>query len=187
VSSGVKGSIRRIKGCFASRLLQLHQWHELRKLEIKLCWQLFVATVSCLLPRISAIIETTQQQRHKLMSIQQRRLEQGWSQEELARHSGLSTRTIQRIESGQKAGLESLKCLAAVFETSISTLMQEQTMMNQEKTDQSKQPMIHEIEREAIEFAQSLLNPKKGKKDPLSTIERQAIQYAKNLLSKFGA
>ena len=122
------------------------------------------------------------------MSIQQRRLERGWSQEELARHSGLSTRTIQRIECGQKSGLESLKSLAAVFETSISTLMQEQTMINQEKTDQSQQPMINEIEREAIEFAQSLLNdPKKGKKDPLSKIERNAINYAKNLLRKFGA
>lgn len=61
------------------------------------------------------------------MSIQKRRLEKGWSQEELARHSGLSTRTIQRIESGQSPGLEPLKkCLAAVFETSISTLKQEQ-------------------------------------------------------------
>jgi transcriptional regulator with XRE-family HTH domain len=65
------------------------------------------------------------------MNIQQRRLEKGWSQEELARHSGLSTRTIQRIEGGQKAGLESLKCLAAVFDTSIRTLMQEQTTTNQ--------------------------------------------------------
>ena len=57
------------------------------------------------------------------MNIQQRRLENGWSQEELARHSGLSTRTIQRIEGGQKAGLESLKCLAAVFETSIGRMV----------------------------------------------------------------
>ena len=120
------------------------------------------------------------------MNIQQRRLENGWSQEELARYSGLSTRTIQRIEGGQKAGLESLKCLAAVFETSISALMQEQTMTDQEQTDQAKQPMINEIEREAIEFAQSLLaGPKKGQADPLSKIEREAISYAKNLLSKF--
>ena len=122
------------------------------------------------------------------MNIQQRRLERGWSQEELASHSGLSTRTIQRIESGQKAGLESLKCLAAVFETSVSALMQEQTMTNQEQADQPKQPMINEIEREAIEFAQSLLTgPKKGQADPLSKIEREAITYAKNLLSKFKA
>ncbi len=120
------------------------------------------------------------------MNMQQRRLERGWSQEELARHSGLSTRTIQRIEGGQKAGLESLKCLAAVFETSISTLMQEQTMTDQEQADQTRQPMINKIEREAIEFAQSLLNgPRKGRADPLSKIEREAIAYAKNLLGLF--
>ena len=120
------------------------------------------------------------------MNIQQRRLEKGWSQEELARHSGLSTRTIQRIEGGQKAGLESLKCLAAVFETSISALMQEQTMINSEQTDQPKQPMINKIERDAIEFAQSLLTePKKGQPDSLSKIERDAIAYANKLLSMF--
>jgi transcriptional regulator with XRE-family HTH domain len=120
------------------------------------------------------------------MKIQQRRLEKGWSQEELARHSGLSTRTIQRIEGGQKAGLESLKCLAAVFETSISALMQEQTMTDKEQADQPEQPMINKIEREAIEFAQSLLaDPKKGQTDPLSKTERKAISYAKNLLRKF--
>jgi len=120
------------------------------------------------------------------MNIQQRRLEKGWSQEELARHSGLSTRTIQRIEGGQKAGLESLKCLAAVFETSISALMQEQTMTNPEQADQPKQPMINKIERDAIEFAQSLLTePKKGQADSLSKIERDAIAYAKKLLSMF--
>ncbi len=120
------------------------------------------------------------------MKLQERRLEKGWSQEELARHSGLSTRTIQRIEGGQKAGLESLKCLAAVFETSISTLMQEQTMRDEKHADQAEQPMINKIERDAIEFAQSLLaGPKKGKADSLSKIERDAIDYAKNLLSKF--
>ena len=120
------------------------------------------------------------------MNIQQHRLEKRWSQEELARHSGLSTRTIQRIEGGQKAGLESLKCLAAVFETSISALMQEQTMTNPEQADQPKQPMINKIERDAIEFAQSLLTePKKGQADSLSKIERDAIAYAKKLLSMF--
>lgn len=121
------------------------------------------------------------------MSIKQRRLDRGWSQEELARMSGLSTRTIQRIEGGQKAGLESLKCLAAVFETSISTLMEEQMITEQKPVDPPKQPMINEIEREAIEFAQTILNdPKKGQADTLSQVERDAIRYARNLLNKFG-
>ncbi len=120
------------------------------------------------------------------MSIQQRRLEKGWSQEELARHSGLSTRTIQRIESGQNAGLESLKCLAAVFETSISALMQEQSMNQQHNEKNEQQPLLNEIEIEAIEFAQAILKgPKKADSDPMTKLERDAINYAKNLLSKF--
>ena len=120
------------------------------------------------------------------MSIQKRRVDRGWSQEELARFSGLSTRTIQRVESGQRAGLESLKSLAAVFETSISTLMQEQDIAMTEQKEESSQALINKIEREAIEFAQSILTePKKGKTDPLSKIEREAINYAKKLVGRF--
>ena len=120
------------------------------------------------------------------MNVQKRRLEKGWSQEELARCSGLSTRTIQRIESGQKPGLESLKCLAAVFETSISTLAQEQAMAENNISTSDEKEMIHQIEREAIEFAQSILNgPKRHASDPISKIERQAINYAKKLIAKF--
>ena len=47
------------------------------------------------------------------------RLERHWSQDQLAEMSGLSIRTIQRIEYGENAGLESLKSLAAVFEINI--------------------------------------------------------------------
>jgi hypothetical protein len=64
--------------------------------------------------------------------------------------------------------------------------MQEQTMTSPEQADQPKQPMINKIERDAIEFAQSLLtDPKKGQADSLSKIERDAIAYAKKLLSMF--
>ena len=120
------------------------------------------------------------------MNIRQRRLDKGWSQEELARHAGLSTRTIQRIEGGQKAGLESLKCLAAVFETTASTLMQEQTMTDTDQAEEPKTPLIMQVEREAIEFAPALLNaPVSGRKDPLTKMERDAIDYARNLLRKF--
>ena len=54
--------------------------------------------------------------------IKEIRISKGWSQEQLAQFSGLSVRTIQRIERGHNAGLESLKCIAAVFETDVSNL-----------------------------------------------------------------
>ncbi len=54
--------------------------------------------------------------------IQKLRLQRGWSQQQLADFSGLSVRTVQRIESGQKATAESLKSLAAVFEVEFQEL-----------------------------------------------------------------
>ena len=44
------------------------------------------------------------------------------SQEQLAQMSGLNVRTVQRIESGQNASLESLKCLASVLEVEVSNI-----------------------------------------------------------------
>ena len=56
------------------------------------------------------------------MVIQKLRLQRGWSQQQLADLSGLSVRTIQRMEQGQAASNESLKSLAAVFEVDFLTL-----------------------------------------------------------------
>ena len=61
-------------------------------------------------------------------------------------------------------------------------------MTDQHQADQPKQPMINKIEREAIEFDQSVLTgPRKGQSDPLSKTEREAIAFAKKLLGKFKA
>jgi len=62
------------------------------------------------------------------MSVQKFRLKLGWSQQQLADASGLSVRTIQRIEAGYPASTESLKSLAAVFEVDFLSLNPEQTM-----------------------------------------------------------
>ena len=62
------------------------------------------------------------------MLIQKLRLKRVWSQQQLAEASGLSVRTIQRIENGHPASLETLKSLAAVFEVDFSTLKPEPTM-----------------------------------------------------------
>lgn len=91
------------------------------------------------------------------MSIHERRSSVGWTQEQLAQHSGLSVRTIQRIENGQTATLETLKCLAAVFETNVSTLMQEQTMTNSQPDQSHSKPTAMETrEKQAIEYVEHL-------------------------------
>jgi DNA-binding XRE family transcriptional regulator len=64
------------------------------------------------------------------MILKQIRLSRNLSQEQLAQMAGLNVRTIQRIESGRKASVESLKCLAATLEVDISTLNQEKFVID---------------------------------------------------------
>lgn len=73
--------------------------------------------------------------------IKKLRERKNWSQEQLATMSGLSVRTIQRIESGNKASLESLKALASVFEVDISTLTEEIMVIDKESNYWKSQPL----------------------------------------------
>jgi transcriptional regulator with XRE-family HTH domain len=84
------------------------------------------------------------------MLIQKLRLKHGWSQRQLADASGLSVRTIQRIENGQPASTETLKSIAAVFEVDFSTLDPEQTMTTSAATPAERQ------EEEAFRYVRSL-------------------------------
>jgi transcriptional regulator with XRE-family HTH domain len=54
--------------------------------------------------------------------IQKLRLQRGWSQEQLAELTGLSVRTIQRVERGQNPSAESLKAIAAVLDVDFGAL-----------------------------------------------------------------
>ncbi len=81
------------------------------------------------------------------MIIRKLRLERGWSQDQLARLSGLSTRTIQRIERGQNPGLESLKSLAAVFDVNVVDLKKENEMDNK---------IASQEELDAVEYVKEL-------------------------------
>lgn len=67
------------------------------------------------------------------MIVRKLRLEKCWSQEHLAELSGLSVRTIQRIERGQKPSLDSLKALAAAFDVDAAELTMEDTMLCEAK------------------------------------------------------
>lgn len=76
------------------------------------------------------------------MNIRELRKQKYWSQDQLAQMSGLSIRTIQRIERDQKAGLESLKALSAIFDIEISELQREAVdavgIITAEQDDQTK-------------------------------------------------
>jgi transcriptional regulator with XRE-family HTH domain len=56
------------------------------------------------------------------MHVRGLRLDRGWSQEDLAERSGLSVRTIQRIENGQQPGLASARALAGAFDVDVTQL-----------------------------------------------------------------
>ena len=68
-----------------------------------------------------------------------------WSQEQLAIMAGLSVRTIQRIERGQSASVESLKSLASVLEVSISTLEQEIYMIDKTSEKWKALPLLFRL------------------------------------------
>jgi len=55
-------------------------------------------------------------------NVRRLRLDRAWSQEELATASDLNVRTIQRVENGGKASLETMKSLAAAFNTTVAEL-----------------------------------------------------------------
>lgn len=59
-------------------------------------------------------------------TIQEMRRERGWSQEKLAAISGLSERTIQRVEAEGKCSLDTQMALATAFEVSPAELVEDE-------------------------------------------------------------
>lgn len=82
------------------------------------------------------------------MLIRKLRIERGWSQETLAEVSGLSVRTIQRVERGGNASLETLCALASVLEVDIATIAKETSMYTEND--------LPDNERKAVEYARDL-------------------------------
>lgn len=127
----------------------------------------------------------------------------------MSSHSVLVDRELRPLAS-------KIQCvaLATKIRVSISALMQEQEPLqdtgttadeivssehcsqpnsnpsqnpNPNPSPKQKPAMLLDIEREAIDFAQSLIaEPSENQPDKLSKLERDALRYAKNLLMKFG-
>ncbi|TMP77365.1 transcriptional regulator [Pseudoalteromonas phenolica] len=67
------------------------------------------------------------------MVLKQLRVSRHLAQGQLSEMSRLNVRSIQRIESGHNASLESLKCLASVLEVNVDTLQQMRLDMKTQK------------------------------------------------------
>jgi len=88
--------------------------------------------------------------------IRQLRLEKGWSQEQLATISGLSTRTVQRIENGEQASLETLTAIAAALGLQVSDLSQPTQPNNDNQNEQAIRRQVEaegKLLRMAVRFA----------------------------------
>ncbi len=92
------------------------------------------------------------------------RLEKAWSQEQLAEFSGVSVRTIQRLEKGGQGALETLKAIAATLDVDIKQLQEE-------KPDMTHQASVETNEEHALK--QATLEVKK-----LKGFYSHLIQYA---------
>ncbi|WP_417683435.1 helix-turn-helix domain-containing protein [Pseudidiomarina aquimaris] len=85
------------------------------------------------------------------MLVRKLRLKNGWSQAQLAEMAGVTTRTIQRIERGHPASMETNKALAAVFEVDLSQLQPEDDTM---KDDAMKDDAtLQHDEQRALQYA----------------------------------
>ena len=73
--------------------------------------------------------------------IKKLRKQHHYSQEQLATLAGVSLRTIQRIESGHSASLETLKSLAAVFEIEIELLTGEIGVIDKNTEEWASAPL----------------------------------------------
>lgn len=67
------------------------------------------------------------------------------SQEQLAQMSGLNVRTIQRIESGHKASVESMKCIASALDIETDNLIQEKVMIDKNAENWRTLPLFLRI------------------------------------------
>ncbi len=89
------------------------------------------------------------------MIVRKLRLKNGWSQSQLAEMAGVTTRTIQRIEQGHRASMETSKALASVFEVDLRLLKPEDRQMQNEtelKADEQQAMLYAKRMKEFYEF-----------------------------------
>ncbi len=84
------------------------------------------------------------------MLVRKLRLQRAWSQETLAEVSGLSVRTIQRVERGADPSLETRAALAAAFDVDANIFAKEADM------SQPAMQTLSDTERDALEYVRDI-------------------------------
>ncbi len=67
------------------------------------------------------------------------RIQRGWTQEQLAEIAGISLRTVQRAEAANSAAFETMKAIAAAFETDFDRMLKQEPIG---AADQKTQPIV---------------------------------------------
>jgi transcriptional regulator with XRE-family HTH domain len=81
--------------------------------------------------------------------VRKMRLQRGWTQEHLASLTGLSVRSVQRIERGCPTSLETRNALAAVFEV-------DRSIFQPGEVEMIESPALDPAEAEAIQYVKGL-------------------------------
>jgi transcriptional regulator with XRE-family HTH domain len=84
------------------------------------------------------------------------RAQKGWSQEEFAAISGISTRTLQRIEAGEKANMETLRAIAAALKMDVTTLLPLNALMQDEEFARMQVQLQEQAHKEAAQLEKEL-------------------------------
>jgi transcriptional regulator with XRE-family HTH domain len=101
-----------------------------------------------------AHLKQQDQKQSGVMIVRKLRLKKGWSQSQLAEMAGVTTRTIQRIEQGNRPSMETCKALASVFEVDLSLLQPEGEQMHTETELTGAE--LKADEREALLYAKRM-------------------------------
>lgn len=80
--------------------------------------------------------------------IKELRVAKGWSQEQLATIAGLSTRTIQRIENGEQASLDTLNAIACALGLQVNELTSSPQPISTD--DETQQQLKQKIANETV-------------------------------------
>ena len=78
------------------------------------------------------------------------------SQDEFATVSGVSTRTLQRIEGGEKANMETLRAIAAALQMEVTTLLPLNDLMAEEDFEKMQAQTQEQLQKELAQLEKEM-------------------------------